>query len=362
MTVEIAVRAGYPGVLGGLERVGGERTARPVGECSEVNAVEIGPGATTLLRQAAGNACARAASDRSRAKTRPTTKRLCRSRSRGDRDQRPCRGRRLRGIVEPERRSRGLALHLLYALEPAGVIGPLVERTGYTQAQRAAGEQLLIKITGMVRELHPALVITSEVSEVGAAESLVALSESAELVVTGTRGHGGFAGMLLGSVSLKVAAHAQCPAVVVRGEQPGEPLNEIVLGVEPNQAAAPIRFAFETAATFGATLTAVRAWQPYTVYGSFYVAAEDLEARREGEHADLTDQLKAVREDYPDVKVSTDAVCGNPVPILIGAARGSRLLVVGSHHHHAPLSVGAGYVVQGLLAHCPTPVAVVPID
>ncbi len=258
---------------------------------------------------------------------------------------------------------RGLTLHLVHALELPGAAGALVEPVGYVPAQHGAGEKLLAKIKDLVRDAHPSLIVTSEVSEIGAAESLVALSESARLVVTGTRGHGGFAGMLLGSVSLKVAAHACCPAVVVRGEQPGEPINEVVLGIEPDQAMAPIRFAFETAARFGSTLTAVHAWQPYAAYGTFYAAAaEDIEIVREGEQTDLAGQLKAVREEYPGVVVSTDAVRGNPVPVLIGAARGSRLLVIGSHHHHVRFSVGAGYVVQGLLAHCPTPVAVVPID
>ena len=51
---------------------------------------------------------------------------------------------------------------------------------------------------------------------------------------------------------------------------------------------------------------------------------------------------------------------GNPVPLLIEAAHDTRLLVVGAHRHHGPLAVGAGYVVEGLLAHSPTPVAVVP--
>jgi len=256
---------------------------------------------------------------------------------------------------------RGLALHLVHALELPGAVGELIEPAGYAVAQHAAGEKLLAKITGTVREEYPALTVTSEVSEVGAAESLVVLSGNAKLVVTGTRGHGGFAGMLLGSVSLKVAAHAHCPTVVVRGEQTGEPLNEILLGVEPDQAEAPVRFAFETAARLGAKLTAVRVWWPRTGYGGYYVA-EDLEDRGDGETADLTALLKSVREDYPDVTVATEAIRGNPVPMLIGAAQGSRLLVVGSHHHHGPLSVGAGYVVQGLLAHSPTPVAVVPIS
>jgi nucleotide-binding universal stress UspA family protein len=265
------------------------------------------------------------------------------------------------GWAAREAVDRRLALHLVHALDPPGPMAESAEPTRYVMAQRRAGEKLLATITTTVRGQHPELTVTSEVSETGAAESLVALSANAKLVVTGTRGHGGFAGMLLGSVSLKVAAHAQCPVVVVRGEQTGRSLDEILLGVEPDQAEAPIRFAFDTAAKLGATLMAVRVWCPRTGYDGHCVA-EDLEERGVDEKADLIGLLKAVREDYPDVPVSTETIRGNPVPMLIGAARGSRLLVIGSHRHHGPLSVGVGYVVQGLLSHSPTPVAVVPIS
>lgn len=60
------------------------------------------------------------------------------------------------------------------------------------------------------------LVVERRVVEGHAAQQIVEASSGADLAVVGHRGHGGFAGMLLGSVSQHVAAHAHCPVVIVR--------------------------------------------------------------------------------------------------------------------------------------------------
>lgn len=59
-----------------------------------------------------------------------------------------------------------------------------------------------IEVTRTARPGHPAAVLTDA-------------SSTADLLVVGSRGHDGFAGMVLGSVSTHVAAHARCPVVVV---------------------------------------------------------------------------------------------------------------------------------------------------
>ena len=64
------------------------------------------------------------------------------------------------------------------------------------------------------RELTP-LPIERRLLEGGTTEQLLDLSAEADMIVLGSRGRGGFKSMVLGSVTMAVAAHAYCPVVVV---------------------------------------------------------------------------------------------------------------------------------------------------
>lgn len=66
-----------------------------------------------------------------------------------------------------------------------------------------------------VRSRHPGLQVSTALEHESPARALTDASATAGLVVVGARGHGGFAGMLLGSVSQAVLRHAKCPVMVV---------------------------------------------------------------------------------------------------------------------------------------------------
>ncbi|MDQ1560876.1 MAG: hypothetical protein QOE85_217, partial [Actinomycetota bacterium] len=51
--------------------------------------------------------------------------------------------------------------------------------------------------------------------EGNADEILIEQSRGAEMLIVGSRGHGGIAGVLLGSVSAKCAEHAHCPVLII---------------------------------------------------------------------------------------------------------------------------------------------------
>lgn len=76
--------------------------------------------------------------------------------------------------------------------------------------------KILDEILVRLRQAHPDIAVRSRVVEGHPAPVLIEASHGAELLVVGSRGHGEFTGVLLGSAGEHCTTHAYCPVVVVR--------------------------------------------------------------------------------------------------------------------------------------------------
>jgi nucleotide-binding universal stress UspA family protein len=268
----------------------------------------------------------------------------------------------------------GVPLTLVYAVHLPEAPVAAYEPDDFAQKQAEAGRRALAATTARIRQAHPGLTIESEITPLSPIHRLAELSAHDVLLVTGTRGHGGFAGMLLGSVSRALAAHGNGPLVVVRGPAPEEASGPVLLGLGPNPAESAVEYAFAAAQRYEVPLRVLRAWMPQLPATSGLPGTlglglgapgagypEGLQDSGSAEAADAGKAVESVRARYPEVKVEIAASMSNPVTALTEAGADARLIVVAAHRHHRPFAIGAGYVVEGLLAHSPVPVAVIPV-
>jgi nucleotide-binding universal stress UspA family protein len=183
----------------------------------------------------------------------------------------------------------------------------------------------------------------------------------AQLVVIGDRGLGGVTGLLLGSVATALAAHADSPVVVVRGEDP-DPMAPIVVGVDGSPVSeAALAFAYEAAAARGVPLVAVHSWRDVVVDPAA-APLVDWDAIETDEKALLAEGLAGWSEKYPDVPVQRIVPRDRAAHALVELSRRAQLVVVGSRGRGGFTGLLLGSVSHALLhrAHCP--VAVVRPD
>lgn len=261
-----------------------------------------------------------------------------------------------------EARRRGGHLRLVYACEvPVGyhsfnVVDPRVLRTAMEDQGRAWLAEAARVAAG---------VPTEEVLEVAPPVPLLAKeSRNAALVVLGSRGLGGFTGLLVGSTSVELAGRVRCPMVVVRGPHGGEPPVEgpVVVGVDGTPVGeAAIAFAFAEASALGVDLVAVHAWTDLLLEAAFAGGAEalDFTPLAEKARAILAERLAGWQEKYPDVNVVREVVRKRPAQALLAAAEHAQLVVVGSRGRGGVRGLLLGSTSQHLLHHAPCPVAVV---
>lgn len=263
--------------------------------------------------------------------------------------------------AEAHRRGEQLELVHVYAVPTQGYPRFVATVAEVREGMRVAGQRWLDQAREAVERAAPGVEVTVRLVEGQPIPVLVGESAHAGLVVLGSRGLGGFSGMLLGSVAVGLAAHGRCPVVVVRGENvPAD--GPVVVGVEGSEADDPVLgFAFEQAQRRGVPLRAVHTWNDalldFTVQMyplNFDPDTVDVEARTA-----LEAQLAPWLEKYPGVAVDRVVVRGRPAGALLDRAEGAQLLVVGSRGRGGFAGMLLGSTSHALLFHAACPVAVV---
>ncbi|WP_426512795.1 universal stress protein [Dactylosporangium sp. McL0621] len=261
---------------------------------------------------------------------------------------------------------RGRPLHILhayvwpevYAPMAAPVLGP------YEQGLREVGAETLAAAENRARSVAPGIPLTTGTPVQSPVPALLNASEHAGVVVVGHRGLGGFAGLLLGSVGVQLAAHAACPVVIVRSDErpDGPEAGRVVVGVDgSNDADRALHFAFEQASYRGVGLTAVLAylWPASTGPADMLPLPYDAGALREDERRALAESTSGWAEQYPGVDFRLVAVSGRSAPVLIERTAGAELVVVGSRGRGGFTGLLLGSVSQAVIHHAACPVAVV---
>jgi nucleotide-binding universal stress UspA family protein len=205
------------------------------------------------------------------------------------------------------------------------------------------------------------------------ARALLDASEGADLLVIGARGHGGFRGLLLGSVSQQCLHHATVPVAVVRsttaptaeaeGPVPGTD-GRVVVGVDgsPSSVAA-LRWALTEGTLRKATVEVVHAWEAPPAFdpivGGFPYDVAEVQSGARQRIDELIDDAVA-STGATDVSVERTVAAGGPAASVLDAAAGAELVVIGRRGVGGFARLLLGSVSENVARHAPCPVVVTP--
>ncbi|MCU1517009.1 MAG: universal stress protein UspA [Pseudarthrobacter sp.] len=282
---------------------------------------------------------------------------------------------------EAERRRRPLHIVTAYSVPifaASGLDGgyATVDDSVIREGAEAIAKQALDKVSGYNID------VDASVENGDASGVLLEMSETAELLVFGTRGRGGFVGRLLGSVSSALPAHAKCPTVTVplicsdrlgettedrrikaeqakSGHQPVE--NVVVVGVDGSeQARVAVLEAASQAERLGARLRVICAVPQYSGSLAWVPAPMDRKALFDDIRVTLEAGMAWLRSHYPHLQMESELKDGSPVDVLVEASRHVELVVVGTRGRGGFTGMLLGSTSDGILHHAKGPVLVVP--
>jgi nucleotide-binding universal stress UspA family protein len=282
---------------------------------------------------------------------------------------------------EAQRRRRPLHIVTAYSVPifaASGLDGgyATVDDSVIREGAEAVVKQALEKVSGYDID------VSATVENGDASGVLLEMSHTAELLVFGTRGRGGFVGRLLGSVSSALPAHAKCPTVTVPlvcSDRLGETTedrrvkaeqakaghqrvdNVVVVGVDGSeQARVAVLEAADQAVRLGASLRVVCSVPQYSGSLAWVPAPMDRKALFADIQLTLDAGMAWLRSHYPTLSAESELLDGSPVDILVEASRHVELVVVGTRGRGGFTGMLLGSTSDGVLHHAKGPVMVVP--
>jgi nucleotide-binding universal stress UspA family protein len=316
---------------------------------------------------------------------------------------------------EARRRGTGLTVVTAYAAPGAFYANLASMPREADEAGKAAARATLEQAAEMVKD-HPG-PLTFRSAKGDATGVLVDASATAQLVVVGARGRGGFAGRVLGSVASALPAHSRCPTVVVPlregtgdasdgapdgtsagssdsgthgagadpraghgagadpgaghgagadlGTDPGAAHGPVVAGVDGSEhSGLVLRVAARQAERLGTPLRVFVAmplldewtyWYP--TYSDDHISVEERRVELEGR---VEERIAPLREEHPDLEIEAVVEIGNSIELLAEQSREAPLTVLGTRGRGTVKSALLGSVSRGVLHGAVGPVMVVP--
>jgi nucleotide-binding universal stress UspA family protein len=210
----------------------------------------------------------------------------------------------------------------------------------------------------------PAVTVERRTVEDLAPRALLEASSDAHLLVVGTRGLGGFRGLLLGSVSNQCLHYAACPtAVVGRDDEIGEPAGgRVVVGIDGSEAAGrALTWAVEEARLRQASLEVVHAWQMPGASGYPLTGVSvDPSLFADAARATLDSAMHHIDETGLVKPAESILRGGRAASVILEAAKGADLVVVGSRGLGELSGPILGSVSHRVVHHASCPVVVIP--
>ncbi|MFF3942944.1 universal stress protein [Streptomyces phaeofaciens] len=270
---------------------------------------------------------------------------------------------------------RGLPLRLVHAWEGLPDDGTDADLPEIRVPQYHA-RQVLRGALEVLNERYPRLYVAAEQVRRQPVSALLTEAENADLLVIGSEGAGGVGGCMSGSVAMATVAHADRPVVLVRAGETaadehlpdgsgrasaGTPYRDVAVAVDIGGPCDDVLdFAFRAAELRNTPLRAVHAWHVPLTRG--IPGVEERTRIREEAERELAEQLEPWRAKYPGVVVRENLHEGRAAHVLVRAAGGAGLLVVGRRRRRAAVGSHTGPVAHALLHHVHRPVVLIPHD